>query len=144
MTRTTRGRLTGIVSAAALVVALGAAPAGAEKSDQAHPAKVFAFNFHYVHVGDAPDVVTMNQGEEFSFGNYDPIMGIQAHSLTEIIPNCTAPPHTSKTCRYPKFTSGLVDHGMVHKVAGANKLPVGSYQFNCQVHAFMKGTLIVK
>jgi plastocyanin len=144
MTRTTRARRV-VVFAAALVMAVGVGPAGAaDKSDQPHPAQVWAVNFHYVHLGDAPDVVTIDQGKELTFGNYDPIMGIQAHSLTEIVPNCTAPPHTSKNCRYPKFTTGLVDHGYVHKVAGANKLPVGTYQFNCQVHAFMKGTLIVK
>jgi plastocyanin len=134
----------GIVSAVMLVVALGAAPAGAEKSDQPHPAGVFAANYQYFHMGDAPGVVTIHQGEKFTFGNYDPIWGIQAHSLTEIVPNCTAPPHTSKNCRYPKFSSGLVDHGYVHDVAGVDKLQPGSYQFNCQVHAFMKGTLVVK
>jgi plastocyanin len=143
VTRTTRSKLAGILSAAALVITMTALPAGAEKSDQAHPATIFAFNFHYVHLGDAPDVLTIKQGTKFSFGNYDPIMGIQAHSLTEIVPNCTAPPHTGKTCRYPTFSSGLVDHGYVHNVGGADKLKPGTYQFNCQVHAFMKGTLIV-
>jgi plastocyanin len=144
VTRTIPGRLLGIVSAAVLVVTMAAPPAGAEKSDQAHPASIFTANFHYFHLGDAPDVMTIHQGEKFSFGNYDPVMGVQAHSLTEIVPNCTAPPHTSQNCRYPKFTSGLVDHGYVHNVAGADKMPAGTYQFNCQVHAFMKGTLIVK
>lgn len=144
MTRTNRRRLAGIVSAAALVITMAAAPAGADKSDQPHPAEIFAFNFQYVHVGDAVNVMTIKQGESFKFGNYDPIMGIQAHSLSEIVPSCTAPPHNGTNCRYPRFSSGLVDHGYVHNVAGANKLPAGTYQFNCQVHAFMKGTLIVK
>jgi hypothetical protein len=156
--RANRGRVLRILSGAALVLALVAGPAGAqrtgaqrplENTDQQHPAGVFAFNFHYVHLGDGLDTVTIHQGDNLSFGNYDPLFGVPAHSLTEVVPNCTAPPYTGNGpsspngCGYPKFTSGLVDHGYVHRVAGVESLKPGSYQFNCQVHAFMVGRLIV-
>jgi plastocyanin len=32
----------------------------------------------------------------------------------------------------------------VHQVHGVDKLPPGTYQFVCQVHPFMHGTLIVE
>ena len=123
---------------------------GAERPDDAvtgqdHPADVFAFFWHYV-----PATVTVKQGHTFKFGNYDPYFGIEAHSLDEVVPGCTAPPYTKNdadkggTCGYPRFSSGLVDHGYVHTVAGVDKLPKGTYQFNCQVHPFMKGTLVVE
>jgi plastocyanin len=158
MSRSARRTVFGIVSSAALVLTLVAGPAGAqrtggqrpaENTDQQHPAGVFAFNFHYVHPGDAPDTVTIHQGDHLSFGNYDPLFGVAAHSLTEIVPDCTAPPHTGNGpsspngCGYPRFSSGLVDHGYVHRVAGVESLKPGTYKFNCQVHAFMVGTLVV-
>lgn len=95
----------------------------------------------------------ISQGETFKFGNYDPCpggAGIAGHSLDEVVPGCTAPPYTKNnagndgTCTYPRFTSGLTDHGHVHPVAGSDQLAPGTYQFTCQVHNFMKGTLVVE
>lgn len=125
----------------------GAPPANADEiTGYDHPADVFAFAaWKYV-----PATVTVNQGQSFKFGNYDPFGGIPAHSLDELVPGCTAPPYTKNnagndgTCAYPRFSSGLVDHGQVHAMHGVDKLAVGSYEFICQVHPFMTGTLIVK
>lgn len=111
-----------------------------------HPADVIAFaSWQYV-----PSTVHVKQGQTFKFGNYDPMGGIPAHSLDEVIPGCTSPPYTKNnsdvggTCDYPRFSSGLVDHGQVHTMHGVEKLPAGTYQFTCQVHSFMKGTLVVE
>ena len=124
-------------------------PAGQRPNDpvtgQPHPADIFAFFMHYM-----PATITVKQGHTFKFGNYDPYFGIEAHSLDEVVPGCTEPPYTKNdadkggTCGYPRFSSGLVDHGYVHRVAGVEKLGKGTYQFNCQVHPFMKGTLVVE
>jgi len=114
-----------------------------------HPADVFAF-FAWQYV---PSTVRIQQGETFKFGNYDFYpggAGIAAHSLDEVVPGCTSPPYTKNnagqngTCAYPRFSSGLVDHGQVHDMHGVEKLPVGTYQFTCQVHPFMQGTLVVE
>lgn len=150
MPRINGHRLLGAVAlAGALVMAL-AAPAGAHKvssparpadaiTGQEHPAQVFAFSLHYV-----PSTVTIRQGESLTFGNYDPVFGVPAHSLDEVVPDCTAPPYTGQNCRYPRFSSGLVDHGYVHHVNGVESLPPGTYEFTCQVHPFMRGTLVVR
>ncbi|MGH8997964.1 MAG: hypothetical protein ACRDY7_01075 [Acidimicrobiia bacterium] len=116
---------------------------------QPHPADAFAFScWQYV-----PSTVTITQGETFKFGNYDMCpggAGIAGHSLDEVVPGCTAPPYTKNNagengkCTYPRFTSGLVDHGHVHEVAGAADLQKGTYEFTCQVHSFMRGTLVVE
>lgn len=111
---------------------------------QDHPGDVTAIENNYV-----PGTVRVQQGETFSFGNYDPRAGIPAHSVVEIVPGCTSPPYTGNnpgqgTCDYPRFSSGLVDHGHVHEVYGVESLPPGTYEFTCQVHPNMKGTLIVE
>ena len=45
-------------------------------------------------------------------------------------------------CSYPRFSSGLTDWTYVHEVDGVDKLAPGTYYFTCQVHPFMRGTLI--
>jgi len=148
-------RSLGFVLAGLALTILVAAPADAGRpaverpndavTGQPHPADVFAFFLQY-----APSTITVKEGQSFKFGNYDPYFGIEAHSLDEVVPGCTAPPYTKNnadkggTCAYPRFSSGLVDHGYVHKVAGVEKLERGTYQFNCQVHPFMNGTLVVE
>jgi plastocyanin len=142
-------RLAGTVAAAlALVVGLVASPAAAQPAAadggvQNHPADVFVMFWHYV-----PETVHIQQGHSFTFGNYDPEYGIPAHSLDEVVPDCTSPPFVGNDpghpgCRQPRFSSGLVDHGYVHRVDGADRLPRGTYAFTCQVHPFMRGTLVV-
>jgi plastocyanin len=136
--------------AAALVLAVGLAGSpgsahrvAADGGLQNHPADVFVMFWHYV-----PDTVHIHQGQSFTFGNYDPEYGIPAHSLDEVVPECTSPPFTGNDpghhgCRSPRFSSGLVDHTYVHRVDGADRLPRGTYEFTCQVHPFMRGTLVV-
>jgi plastocyanin len=98
-----------------------------------------------------PSSVTIKQGESLTFGNYDPTWwGMDGHSLDEVVPNCTAPPytgnnapHSGTACRYPRFSSGLVDHGYAKRVWGVESLPPGTYDFLCMVHPAMRGRLIV-
>lgn len=137
-----------VVGTAALVGSLLGAPAAVaghgQDPDYAHPADVFVVNWEYI-----PSTVTINQGDTLTFGNYDPIRGVPAHSLDEVVPGCTAPPFTGNNpggpgCRYPRFSSGLTDHGQVHSVHGVQNLEPGTYEFGCQVHEFMRGTLVVQ
>jgi plastocyanin len=96
--------------------------------------------------------VTIKRGDTLTFGNYDPTWwGMDGHSLDEVVPNCTAPPYTGNSapksgnaCWYPRFSSGLVDHGLVKKVAGVETLEPGTYDFLCMVHPAMRGRLIVQ
>jgi plastocyanin len=161
MTRETISKRVAVVAAVLSLGALGlAGPASAEKAaapaaqktqqpsdditGQDHPADVFVEAWQYI-----PSTVHVKRGSKIKFGNYDMYpygAGIAAHSMEEAIPGCTAPPyHTGKGCdRYPRFTSGLTDHGYVHKVEGVEALPPGSYPFTCQIHSQMKGTLVVE
>ena len=124
----------------AMALTLTAVPALADPiTGQDHPADVFALAWQYF-----PATVTINQGETFKFGNYDPIQGIPAHSIDEVVPECTAPPFLGTNCPAPRFSSGLVDHGHVHEVHGTEKLEPGTYPFICQVHSFMYGELVVQ
>jgi plastocyanin len=148
MTAHPRRLLGALAATAAVVVGVAGGPGGAHRvvADgglQNHPADVAVLFWHYV-----PDTVLVKQGHTFTFGNYDPEYGIPAHSLDEVVTDCTTPPFTGNDpghpgCSYPRFSSGLVDHGYVHRVDGVERLPVGTYHFTCQVHPFMKGTLIV-
>jgi plastocyanin len=129
---------------ASLFAASGPQRAAADGGVQNHPANVFVMLWHYF-----PDTVHVKQGQNFTFGNYDLIFGIPAHSLDEVVKDCSTPPFTGNNsnkngCTYPRFSSGLVDHGYVHTVHGVDKLSAGTYYFTCQNHPFMKGTLIVE
>lgn len=143
--RGNRGRIGAVVAAGALVATLFAVPAGGDPiTGYDHPADVFVLNWNYV-----PSTVTIERGQSLTFGNYDVYFGIPAHSLDEEVPGCTAPPYTGNNpgrgeCRYPRFSSGLVDHGQVHRVRGVELLPPGKYTFTCQAHGFMRGTLVVQ
>jgi len=117
--------------------------AAADGGVQNHPANVFVMFWHYF-----PDTYHVKQGHDFTFGNYDILFGIPAHSLDEVVASCTSPPFNGNNsnkaaCVYPRFSSGLVDHTYVHTVHGVDKLAPGTYYFTCQNHPFMKGTLIV-
>lgn len=115
-----------------------------EITGQDHPADVGVMAWQYL-----PPTVRVPRGGSITFGNYDmwPYgAGISAHSLTEAVPGCTAPPfNTDKGCdRYPRFTSALTDWGYVHNVEGVDKLPPGEYPFTCQMHSQMVGTLVIE
>jgi plastocyanin len=134
-----------MVTAVVLPLLSGAAAAVADPvTGQDHPGDVGVVEYQYT-----PSTVRVEQGHTFTFGNYDPRAGIPGHSIVEVIPGCTSPPYTGNnpgngTCTYPRFTSGLVDHGHVHKVSGVKSLAPGRYHFTCQVHPEMHGTLIVQ
>lgn len=137
--------------AAAFVLGLGLAafPGSAEAdpiedyTTQAHPADVFASGWQYFPSNE----IRIPQGGTFKFGNYDAIQGIPSHSIDEYIPGCTAPPYKAGAgakCPPTRFSSGLTDWMQVHEMHGTDKLAKGSYEFVCQVHPFMRGTLIVE
>ncbi len=143
-------KISGVVLTAVLVAFLvTAVPAGAGTGRQdggyPHPADVWASSgWKYM-----PETVTIQRGQKLKFGNYDLTGGIPAHSLDEKVENCTSPPYDGNdpghgTCRYPRFSSGLTDHGQVHYVHGVEDLGPGTYPFTCQAHSQMYGTLIVK
>lgn len=143
--RGNRGRVFGTVVAVAALVLLVPVPTGADPiTGYDHPADVFVMNWNYV-----PSTVEIERGQSLTFGNYDLYFGVPAHSLDEEVVGCTAPPYTGNNpgrgqCTYPRFSSGLVDHGQVHRVRGVELLPPGKYTFTCQAHGFMRGTLVVK
>jgi hypothetical protein len=110
---------------------------------QAHPADVFASGWQYFPSNE----IRIPQGGTFKFGNYDVIQGIPSHSIDELIPGCTAPPYgktAGKNCPPTRFSSGLADWMQVKTMSGTDKLPKGTYEFICQVHPSMRGTLIVE
>lgn len=130
---------------AGLGLALACVPTNATAdpiTGQDHPGDVAVLGWQYL-----PAEVHIHQGETFTFGNYDPIQGMPSHSIDEYIPGCTAPPYgkgAGKNCPPTRFTSALVDWGHVHEVRGTDTLEPGSYDFVCQVHPFMRGTLVVE
>ncbi|HEX3606924.1 MAG TPA: hypothetical protein VH134_13455 [Candidatus Dormibacteraeota bacterium] len=139
----------GVAVALVMVVAglLAGAPSAprvhADSGVQKHPADVFVINWQYI-----PDVVHVKQGHTVKFGNYDPIFGNPGHSLTEVVKDCTSAPFNGNNpgkgnCSYPRFSSGFTDWTYVNEVHGLDKLAPGTYSFTCQVHPFMRGTLIV-
>lgn len=133
--------------AATFVLGLGlAALPGSASADpitgQDHPGDVFTYGFQYL-----PGEVHIHQGETFKFANYDVIQGQPSHSIDHYIPGCTAPPYgpgAGKDCPPTRFSSGLTDWMQVHEVHGTDKLAPGSYDFVCQVHPYMRGTLVVE
>ncbi|HEY2704465.1 MAG TPA: hypothetical protein VGL20_12310 [Candidatus Dormibacteraeota bacterium] len=148
--RSLRARCGGVAAAAVMVAAgllvggPGIQRAHADGGVQNHPADVFVVNWEYV-----PSTVHVKQGHNFKFGNYDPLFGNPAHSLDEVVKDCSSPPFVGNNaghgnCAYPRFSSGLVDWTYVHTVHGVDKLSPGTYSFTCQNHPFMRGTLIVE
>ncbi|MGQ0624096.1 MAG: hypothetical protein ACT4PP_05485 [Sporichthyaceae bacterium] len=135
------------LAAGALAIAGGTSSAGASAptaaaiGGEAHPADVAVLGWQYI-----PSTVRIPRGTTFTFGNYDVVQGIPSHSIDELIPGCTAPPYTSdaRKCPRTRFSSGLTDWTLVNTVRGTDKLPVGTYGFVCQVHPFMRGTLVVE
>ena len=115
----------------------------ADSGHQNHPADVFVINWQYI-----PDVVHVKAGHTFKFGNYDVIFGNPGHSLTEVVKDCTAAPFNGNNpgkgnCSYPRFSSGFTDWTYVNEVHEVDTLSPGTYSFTCQVHPFMRGTLVV-
>lgn len=128
-----------------LTLGLAALPGNAQAdpiTGQDHPGDVFTYAYHYF-----PSEVHIQHGETFKFANYDVIQGQPSHSIDEFIPGCTAPPYgknAGKNCPTTRFSSGLTDWMQVHEVHGTDKLAKGSYEFVCQVHPSMRGTLVIE
>jgi plastocyanin len=74
--------------------------------------------------------VTIAQGESVTFANND----IDSHNVT-----ATANGADAK----PLFASATISLGQTARVDGTQYLATGSYQFDCTLHPFMKGTLVV-
>ena len=147
MKKTTR--YGGLGGACFLALGLATVPGNASAdpiedfTTQPHPADTFASAWSYFPSNE----IHISQGGTFKFGNYDVIQGIPSHSIDEYIPGCTAPPYkpgAGKDCPPTRFSSGLVDWMQVKTVHGTEKLPKGRYEFVCQVHPSMRGTLVVE
>jgi plastocyanin len=80
-----------------------------------------------------PPTLQLKAGDDLQFQNLDPAGG--GHSVTSAAQNAGT--------GAPLFTSGIVSPGSKKDVGGVSGLPAGSYPFKCQIHGFMKGTLVV-
>jgi plastocyanin len=74
--------------------------------------------------------VTIAQGESVTFTNHD----VDSHNVT-----ATANGPDGK----PLFASATISLGQTARADGTQYLASGSYQFDCTLHPFMKGTLVV-
>ena len=90
-----------------------------------------AYAGHYL-----PATVTAPRGGAVQFANPDWVSALESlgHTVTELRPDGGP----------PRFASGLVQVGQVAPVQGVESLPVGRYAFFCEVHPFMKGTIVVR
>jgi plastocyanin len=91
---------------------------------------VVAHNLHFV-----PDQVTVERGGTLQFFNPDSVgrLEFDGHTLTELRPDGP-----------PRFGSGLVTFPTAAEVKGVSSLPPGRYGFHCDIHPFMRGTLLVR
>jgi plastocyanin len=74
--------------------------------------------------------VTIAQGESVTFTNND----VDSHNVT-----ATANGADGK----PLFASANISFHQTARVDGTQYLVTGSYQFDCTIHPYMKGTLVV-
>jgi plastocyanin len=114
------------LAAAAGLVFPAPAPAAAQP---AAPEIVTAFNVHFV-----PEMVTLERGATLQFFNPDGLgrLEFDGHTLTEVRPDGP-----------PRFGSGLVTFPTAAEVKGVSSLPPGRYAFRCEIHPFMRGTLVI-
>lgn len=102
----------------------GAAPAAAASSG----ALTAWFN-HFI-----PETVTIDQGGSLQFFNpdlYGGPFGGRAHTITEL--RSDGPPRFDGTALW----------GTAANIEGVAALSPGRYTFTCQIHPFMRGTLVV-
>jgi len=110
----------------AAVMASGAAPAAAGGGD-AVVAVVAPWRY-------SPNPIEINQGDRLTLANLDTLSGAgEGHSLTQAVKP-----------GQELFHSPITPPGTSSAVAGVDKLPKGEYRFTCRVHAFMRGTLVVR
>ncbi len=102
------------------------APAAAQP---AAPEIVTAFNLHFV-----PETVTVERGGTLQLFNPDGLgrLEFDGHTLTEL-----------RSDGPPRFGSGLVTFPTAAEVKGVPALAPGRYAFRCEIHPFMRGTLLV-
>jgi plastocyanin len=74
--------------------------------------------------------VTIAQGESVTFTNND----IDSHNVTAMANGADGK---------PLFASATIPLRQTARVDGTQYLATGSYQFDCTLHPFMKGTLVV-
>jgi plastocyanin len=103
------------------------APAAARP---AAPQLVAAYNLHFV-----PEEVTVERGGTLQFFNPDSLgrLEFDGHTLTELRPGGLP----------PRFGSGLVTFPTAAEVKGVSSLAPGRYAFRCEIHPFMRGTLVI-
>jgi plastocyanin len=96
----------------------------------ATPSMVSVVNLHYT-----PKTVTLERGAELYLTNVDLAARLESlgHTLTEYRPGDS-----------PRFDTALVGFGAAGPAHGTAELAAGTYTFFCQVHPFMRGTLVVR
>lgn len=80
----------------------------------------------------SPHPIEVSQGQGLTFANFDAFSGA-GHTIAHDVPKGTE-----------LFESPIVPPGTTANVAGVEKLPAGTYDFTCRVHAAMSGRLVVK
>ena len=87
-----------------------------------------ALNNHFL-----PETINLDQGGTLQFVNIDGLSDTEfhGHTLTDL--------HQP-----PRFTSAVVAFPEASEVDGVSSLAAGTYTFFCQVHPFMRGTLVVR
>jgi plastocyanin len=120
-----RSRAIFLLMTAAGLIFSAPGPAAAQSAPQI----VTAFNVHFV-----PETVTVERGGTLQLFNPDGLgrLEFDGHTLTEVRPDGP-----------PRFGSGLVTFPTVAEVKGVSSLPPGRYAFRCEIHPFMRGTLVV-
>jgi plastocyanin len=120
-------RVRGRFLVAAIAVLVFAAPVPARP---AAPQVVAAHNLHFV-----PEEVNLERGGTLQFFNPDWMgrLEFDGHTLTEL-----------RSDGPPRFGSGLVTFPTAAEVKGVSSLAPGDYTFRCDVHPFMRGTLVIE
>ena len=82
----------------------------------------------------SPNPIELNQGDRLTLANFDTISGAgEGHSVTQAVKP-----------GQELFHSPITPPGTSSAVIGVDKLQKGQYRFTCRVHAFMRGTLVVR
>lgn len=135
--RSISNKVTAMFALAVTALVVGAAPAHAVVG-LAGPGASFA--------GYATPTVVVPRGGPLTFANAD----LADHTLTS---EARLPRRIAKKTRYcrtygvrscPLFTSAIVGAGESAQVAGIQRARPGrEYEFRCQIHSGMRGTLVV-
>jgi plastocyanin len=113
-----------LVSLAGMVLPVPAA------ARPAAPQVVAAHNLHFV-----PEEVTVERGGTLEFFHCDWAARLEFDGPTLTERRSDGLP--------PRFGSGLVTFPTAAEVKGVSSLPAGRYAFRCEIHPFMRGTLVI-